>query len=176
VTLPNDLPNVNSNSDLLLTASGKFSGMLTANADLDYSESTHGVNEADLGLRLQPEPKKLLNIQYIRDVPNAIEQISTSGQWPVLSRWYGVGRIDYSLTTHDVTQGLIGIEYKADCWVLRLGVQHTQTATDVSSTSSFIQLELNGLGSLGQNAVESMRLNVPGYQAVNQAPRPINQY
>jgi LPS-assembly protein len=176
VTLPNDLPNANSNSDLLLTASGKFSGVLTANADLDYSESTHGLTEADVGMRLQPEPKKLLNVQYIRDVPNAIQQISTSGQWPILSRWYAVGRVDYSLLTHDVTQGLVGIEYKADCWVLRFGAQHSQTATDVSSTSSFIQLELNGLGSLGQNAVESMRLNVPGYQAVNQAPRPINQY
>jgi len=26
---------------------------------------------------------------------------------------------------------------------------------------------------LGQNAVEAIRLNVPGYQAVNQAPKPV---
>lgn len=175
VTLPTDLPGTNSNSDLLFSAAGKFSKILTATADIDYSETTHGLTEADVGMRLQPEAKKLLNIQYIRDVPNAVEQISTSGQWPILQRWYAVGRVDYSLTTHDVTQGLIGVEYKADCWVLRFGAQHTQTATDVSSTSTFVQLELNGLGSLGQNAVESMRLNVPGYQAVNQAPRPVNQ-
>ncbi len=173
VTLPTDVPGSNSNSDLLFSAAGKFARMLTANADLDYSETTHGLNQVDVGMRFEPEPKKLLNVQYIRDVQTSLQQISTSGQWPILQRWYAVGRVDYSLPTHNVQQGLVGVEYKADCWVLRFGGQHTQTATEVSSTSTFIQLELNGLGSLGQNAVEAIRLNVPGYQAVNQAPKPV---
>jgi len=110
-------------------------------------------------------------LQYLRDIPDAIQQISVSGQWPILQRWYAVGRADYSITNHDVTQALLGVEYKADCWVIRFGGQHTQTATNVSSTSEFFQLELNGLAPLGSNALEAIRLNVPGYQAVNQAPK-----
>jgi LPS-assembly protein len=157
-----------------LSAVGKFSNALNASADFDYSESTHGMSQSDLVVRWQPGPKKLLNVQYLRDIPNAVQQYSLSGQWPILQRWYAVGRVDYSVPDHNVTQGLLGVEYKANCWVFRFGGQHTQTATYVSSTSIFFQLELNGLAPLGSNALEAMRLMVPGYQPVNQAPRPIN--
>jgi LPS-assembly protein len=172
VTLPGDPPSATSSSDLLFSSMGRFSKMLSGSADLDYSESAHGLNQANIVVRWQPGPKKLLNLEYLRDVPNAIQQYGTSGQWPILQRWYAVGRVDYSLLDHKIVQGLIGIEYKADCWVFRFGGQHTQTATDISSTSSFFQLELNGLTQLGSNALEAMRLNVPGYQAINQAAKP----
>ncbi len=174
VTLPTDLPGSNSNSDLLVSAAGKYAHVLTTSVDLDYSESSHGLSQADIGVRYQPGAKKLINFQYIRDIPNGVQQYIASGQWPIFQRWYGVGQFDYSIPTHSVVQGLVGVEYKADCWVLRFGGQHTQTATAVTNTSTFIQLEFNGLGSLGQNAVEEMRLNVPGYQAINQAPKPVN--
>lgn len=174
VTLPTDLPGANSNSDLLFSAAGRFARVLTTSVDLDYSESSHGLSQADIGMRWQPGPKKLVNVQYLRDIPNGIQQYIASGQWPIFQRWYAVGQVDYSIPTHNVVQGLVGVEYKADCWVLRFGGQHTQTATNVTSTSTFIQLELNGLGSLGNNAVEAIRLNVPGYQAVNQAPKTVN--
>jgi LPS-assembly protein len=174
VTLPGDPPSATSSSDLLFSAMGRFSALLSGSADLDYSESAHGLNQADVVMRWQPGPKKLFNVQYLRDVPNGIQQFDTSGQWPILQRWYAVGRVDYSIPDHKIVQGLVAIEYKADCWVFRFGGQHTQTATDVSSTSTFFQLELNGLGQLGSNALDSIRLNVPGYQPLNQAPKPIN--
>ncbi len=173
VTLPGDGPNANSNSDLLFSAVGKFSAQLSASLDIDYSESNHGLNQTNLIMRWQPASKKLLNLQYIRDLPNQIQQFDTSGQWPILDRWYAVGRVDYSIPEHKIVQGLLGVEYKADCWVFRFGGQHIQTATNISSTSTFFQLELNGFAQLGSNALEAMRLNVPGYQPVNQATRPI---
>jgi len=164
--------NVNSNSDLLFSAAGKFGSQLSAALDVDYSESNHGLNQTNFILRWQPASKKLLNLQYIRDLPNQIQQFDTSGQWPILDRWYAVGRVDYSIPDHKIVQGLVGVEYKADCWVFRFGGQHIQTATNISSTSTFFQLELNGFAQLGSNALEAMRLNVPGYQPVNQAARP----
>jgi LPS-assembly protein len=172
VTLPGDAPNVNSNSDLLFSAAGKFGAQLSAALDIDYSESNHGLNQTNFIVRWQPASKKLLNLQYIRDLPNQIQQFDTSGQWPILDRWYAVGRVDYSIPDHKIVQGLVGVEYKADCWVFRFGGQHIQTATNISSTSTFFQLELNGFAQLGSNALEAMRLNVPGYQPVNQAARP----
>lgn len=175
VTLPGDLPTANSNSDWLFSAAGKFTPQLSGSADFDYSETNHGLNQANFVMRWQPAPKKLLNLQYIRDLPNQIQQFDTSGQWPILDRWYAVGRVDYSIPDHKIVQGLLGFEYKADCWVFRFGGQHTQTATNISSTSTFFQLELNGLAQLGSNALEAMRLNVPGYQPVNQAVRPSNR-
>ena len=167
---------INSNSDLLFSAAGKFSAQLSASLDLDYSESNHGLNQTNAIIRWQPASKKLLNLQYIRDLPNQIQQFDTSGQWPILDRWYAVGRVDYSIPDHKIVQGLLGLEYKADCWVFRFGGQHIQTATNISSTSTIFQLELNGFAQLGSNALEEMRLYVPGYQPVNQAARPGQPY
>lgn len=83
-------------------------------------------------------------------------------QWPFSKRWYGVGRVDYSLrngpsstvagTTDSprVTQAIAGLEYKGDCcWVGRMVYQrYAVSATDANS-ALFFQLELTGLGSLG---------------------------
>lgn len=172
VTLPGELSSATSSSDSLFSSMARFSTLLSGSADIDYSESAHGLTQSNIALRWQPAPKKLLNLQYLRDVPNSIQQYDASGQWPILQRWYAVGRVDYSIPDHKVVQALLGVEYKADCWVFRFGGQHTQTATAVSSTSTFFELELNGLAQLGTNALEAIRLNVPGYQAINQAPKP----
>jgi LPS-assembly protein len=64
-------------------------------------------------------------------------------------RWYGVGRVSYSLRDRKMLESLIGLEYKADCWVFRMGAQRFVTAAQKTSTPIFFQLELNGLSQAG---------------------------
>jgi LPS-assembly protein len=83
-------------------------------------------------------------------------------------RWYGVGRLSYSLRDRKVLESLIGAEYKADCWVFRTGAQRFVTAAQTTSTSVFFQLELNGLSRLGfGNPLESFYKSIPGYSRIN---------
>jgi LPS-assembly protein len=63
---------------------------------------------------------------------------------------------------------LLGMEYKADCWVFRAVGQRIPTATAKATTGIFFQLELNGLARLGSNPLDALRTSVPGYQLVNQ--------
>ena len=65
-------------------------------------------------------------------------------------------------------EGLVGLEYKDDCWVFRVVAQRTPTATNVATTSLFFQLELTGLSSLGSNPLTALRNSVPGYTRVNE--------
>lgn len=163
-----------SRSDLLLSASGRLTNALFAETNMQYSQTLHRLNRANYAVRYQPAPMKVLNLQYRLDLPNDLEKfVDVSAQWPFAQRWYGVGRIDYSLKTRRVAEGLLGVEYKADCWVARIVGQRIPTGTQQATTALFFQLELNGLSKLGSNPLEALRASVPGYQIVNPA-NPVN--
>ena len=59
-------------------------------------------------------------------------------------------------------QGLMGIEYNQGCWALRLVSTRFAVSSIQTNSAFFIQLELGGLG-LGQNPLQSLLLNIPGY-------------
>ena len=119
----------------------------------------------------------MLNLEYRLDRTPAdvalnnnevLKQVDLSAQWPIAKRWYGVGRINYSLQDRKVAEGLLGVEYKADCWVFRVVAQRTPTSTQQANSALFFQLELNGLSKLGSNPMQALRSSIPGYQNVNQ--------
>lgn len=161
-----------SRSDLLLSAYGRITNALSVDGNLQYSQTLHAVNRANYGVRWQPGPKKVLNLQYRHARANNLKQVDVSGQWPLADRWYGVARVNYSLPDQKVAEGLVGLEYKADCWVFRVVAQRTPTATSQQNAAIFFQLELNGLTRLGSDPLEALRQNIPGYQMVNQPSNP----
>ncbi|NEX61402.1 LPS-assembly protein LptD [Noviherbaspirillum galbum] len=161
-----------SRSDLLLSANGQLTDTLSVEGNIQYSQTAHQMSRANYGTRWSPAPRSVLNLQYRRDVLNNLEQVDMSAQWPIARRWYGVGRVNYSLPDRKVAEGLAGFEYKADCWVFRVVAQRTPTATEKATTSLYFQLELNGLTRLGSNPLEALRTSIPGYQLVNQPTTP----
>jgi LPS-assembly protein len=165
-----------SQSDLLVSGSGKLSSTFTADTNLQYSQSLKVVNRANYGVTWQPAPKRVLNLQYRRDLPNSLEQFDVSGQWPIANRWYGVGRLNYSLPNSQVVEGLIGMEYKADCWIFRIVGQRIPTGTNKAASTIFFQLELSGLTRLGSNPLAALRTSIPGYQPVNQSYQSYQSY
>jgi LPS-assembly protein len=64
-------------------------------------------------------------------------------------------------------EAVAGIEYNGDCWVLRVVGQRLTTTTQQTSTSVFVQLELNGLARVGTSPLELLRRSVPGYLPTN---------
>jgi LPS-assembly protein len=154
-------------SDILLAANGRLTAALAVEGNVQYSQSLGNVSRANYGARWQPGPMRVLNLQYRRDRVNALEQIDTSAQWPFAARWYGVARVNYSLPDKRIAESLFGVEYRDDCWVLRVVAQRTPTAERQATASIFLQLELTGLTRLGSNPLEVLRTNIPGYQLVN---------
>ncbi|HTN66375.1 MAG TPA: LPS-assembly protein LptD [Burkholderiaceae bacterium] len=172
VLLPGEV--TSSRSDLLLSATGRLSPTLSVDGNLQYSQTLRQSTRSNYAMRWEPAPKKVLNLQYRynRQDPinplSELKQVDVSGQWPIAQRWYGVGRINYSLPDKRVAEGLVGLEYKADCWIFRVVAQRIPTAIQTATSAFFIQLELNGLSKIGSNPLEAIRTNVPGYQMINQ--------
>jgi LPS-assembly protein len=161
--------NAENKSDLLAAMSGQVTPTLLLDAGIQYSQSQRKTNASSLGVRWLPGPQQVFNLHYKLDVPTAVDLLNVSTQWPITRRFYGVGRVNYSLEEKKVSESLFGVEYKADCWVFRVVAQRTPTATNVATSSLFFQLELNGLSSLGSNPYRALRNNIPGYNRLSES-------
>ncbi len=154
-------------SDLLFALSGRITPTFGIDTAVQYSESTHKVYSANFSMQWQPERNHVLNAEYryLRD--NELDQINLSAQWPLEDRWYGVGRVSYSLPEKRVVEGLLGMEYNAGCWIFRVAARRLATSTEEANTALFFQLQLNGLSKLGSNPLQVFRSSIPGYQMID---------
>jgi LPS-assembly protein len=168
--------NLGSKSDLLLALGGQITREFSTDNTVQYSETLRQMVRSTFGIRWQPAPKRVLNLQYRLDRTyvnpytgqlDPLKQVDISGQWPITQRIYAVGRMNYSIPDRTVAEGLAGFEYKADCWVFRVVAQRIPTSSTKASTGFFIQLELNGFSKIGSNPMDAIKSSVPGYQNVN---------
>ncbi len=171
VTLPGIAPITSSSSDMLADIGGQINEQWRAETAISYNTSSGQTDDESFIINYQPARGKVINISY-RSLSGQLNQIDISSQWPISSRWYALMRYDYSILDKTLVQGLAGVEYNAGCWAIRTVLQTIATAANTSSTSFFIQLELNGLGNLGSNPLEALKLNIPGYVNSNEITPP----
>ncbi len=173
VTLsPTDAPRTYSASNWLAALSGRVSQHWTIEGASEYDQRDHRTERLTLAARYRPEGLKALNLSYrylSGDITTTgpIKQVDLSAQWPLFGRWYGVGRFNYSLADSRIIEGIGGLEYGADCWTSRVIMQRFALTAGTSSSSVFLQLELNGFSRLGSNPLEALKRNIPGYQRIN---------
>jgi len=158
-------------SNFLAALSGRVSQHWTLEGASEYDQRDHRTERLTLAARYRPEGLKTLNLSYrylSGDITTTgpIKQIDLSGQWPLVGRWYGVGRFNYSLADSRIVEGIGGLEYGADCWTTRIIMQRFALTAGTSSSSVFLQLELNGFSRLGSNPLEALKRNIPGYQRI----------
>ena len=149
-------------TDLLLGAGGTLTEAWRFDALLQYGTIDDQFERSNVALQYRPEPGKVLNTAY-RFTREQQEQVDFSTQWPLTSKWSGLARWNYSIEFDKVLEGLVGLEYNAGCWTTRLVAHHFVTSVDEYSTSFFLQLELNGVSSLGLNPLDTLRSNISGY-------------
>ena len=168
VQLASNTPVVDAHSDILLAATGRISETWTFDSAVQYNPSQSRIVSESYTAQWIPGAKKVLNLGY-RYLRDSFKNIELSSQWPIFQRWYGVGRISYSVQDKKILESLVGLEYNADCWVFRTGAQRFVTTSTKASTQIFFQLELNGLSHLGVGSpLEAMKSSIPGYQRLNE--------
>jgi len=172
VTLPDVPVRTSTSSDLLAVLSGTIAPRLTADAGLQYNTDSSQTQKFNVGTRYTPQPGSVLNLSY-RETINTLRQTDISTQWPVWKGWTGLARWNYSLREDRTLEGLLGAEYNADCWSLRVVAHSFATTSQQSSKTFFVQLELNGVSRIGSNPMETLRRNIGGYARLDpRASRP----
>lgn len=165
-------PRTSDTSPILASIAGRVAPNWAIETTTQYGWSERELERFNAGVRYSPAPASVANISYRYTNANqttigAISAIDFSAQWPLGRGWYGLGRVNYDLNGGGAVEHLAGIEYNADCWILRAVLHKFKTATDQETNVFFIQLELNGFSRLGSNPFDTLRRNIPGYTATN---------
>ncbi|HKR47743.1 MAG TPA: LPS-assembly protein LptD [Paraburkholderia sp.] len=169
-------------SDLIAGAALKIGAGFASETAFQYNADSNQLTKASVGFGYSPGTSRVLNVAYRYTRANTtldfqpINQVLISAQWPFSHRVYAVGRFNYDLNGHRIVDGLVGMQYDADCWVLGVGLQRyanglNTSGTPNSSTRFLAQLTLKGLSNVDNGLVAAFRTAVPGYtQLPGQAP------
>ncbi len=175
VTLPTESARTADFSNIVAAVNGLVMPKTYADAAWEYNQQ-RGTNERfSIGMRYQPELGKVLSAsyRYTRDPLTEISQVDqfdVAGQWPLGSKWYAVGRYNYSMRDKQLLEAIGGLEYNAGCWATRWVVQRLEAVSGTPNTTFFFQLELNDFSSIGSNPIQLLRRSIPGYGKTNELP------
>ncbi len=155
-------------SDLLLGARGQITPEWSLDSTVQLDTRNNQAVRSVFTARYNPAPRQLINVshRYTRATAEngTTRLLDVSGQWQINANWYGVGRINYSLPERRISEAVAGVEYDQGCWRIRTFVSRYAVATQKATTSLFFQLELVGLGSIGNDPLALLKRSVPGYR------------
>ena len=173
-------------SDVLLGASLNVLERWALDSTVQYNAATEKSMRSTIGARYSPGPYRVFNAAY-RFQRDVSELIDVSWQWPLNNpfggtdpnpgagrglgegRYYGVGRLNYSLNEQRLVDTILGVEYDAGCWLGRVVLQRIQTSTSTATQSLMFQLEFVGFTRLGVSPLSTLKQNISRYQNLRES-------
>ena len=178
-------------SDLYLLGAAGLGHGISVDGALQYSTDIQRPVRTIASARWSPGEFRTLGATY-RLTRGSTEQLELAWQWPVWKSspaaaaaaagtghrssntcggtWYTVGRVNYSLRDSRITDSILGLEYDAGCWILRVVAERLSTGRSEATTHLLLQLELVGLSRLGSNPLKVLKDNIPGYRLLREEP------
>jgi LPS-assembly protein len=164
-------------SDILLGSRVNFGNQWVLDASAQYNIQTDAAVRSVVGGRYHPGNFQTINLSYLLQ-RNASEQVDLSWQWPLdrlwgwadrktdsdAGRYYGLGRLSYSLRDSKLVDSLLGLEYDAGCWISRVVLTQTVLTPQTSNTKLMLQLEFVGFTRLGIDPFKSLTDGIARYQ------------
>lgn len=173
VTLPGEEARTGRRADVLALFSGALTRTTSLRSAWQYNPRDNWTERFNAGVRYQPDFAKALNLSYryargkLADESDRVQDVDVSGQWPLGAGWYGVARVTRSIVSDRITESIAGLEYDGGCWVFRTAVHRFATDPEKVTQALFLQLELNGLTSVGSSPINLLKRRVAGYGKIN---------
>jgi len=143
-------------------------GHWTAYANVAWDTYEDSLNQRTLRVSYQPGPRQAVNLAYrMRSAlyGEPLELTELTAVWPVNPRWLVLSGWQYSLETNTTLERFAGVAYSACCWTARAVVrEYVRDGDEDSNFGIMFQLELTGLGALGQSLDQFLSEVVSGYR------------
>ena len=151
-------------SALVTELDARFSNSLRGRAGLQWDPDNGDVTQALAQLNYRDSDRRMLTLGY-RLREGIARQVDLAGLWPLSDHFSLIARWNHSLLEDQLLEGLLGFEYGRCCWRVRLLARRfSDSDIDQHNTSIMLQLELNGLGKIGDNIDGVLRRGIYGYQ------------
>lgn len=155
-------------SPLVANAMWRVSRKWSASSEGQWSPATGDFVRGSLRASWQDEEFRTFNAAYRYDDPS-IDQSELSGLLPVSANWSLVGRGVFDFTGDRWLEALGGVEFESCCWRARVIARRTLdivsgSATLVPDQAVVFEVELKGLGSLGDKISTELSRDIPGYE------------
>jgi LPS-assembly protein len=163
VVLPDEPPRTRDTSDFIAQLSLSAYKNWNLEAGIQWNPEDTRSERSQFRLQYRPDGDHVMNLAY-RSQRDRLEQAEFSSAWPIGKRWNTFGRVVYSLRDHETLEKFAGFEFKACCYRLRLVARRfISSRTGERDTGVYLQLELNGLASVGTPADAFLERTIQGY-------------
>ncbi|HUK00816.1 MAG TPA: LPS assembly protein LptD [Steroidobacteraceae bacterium] len=165
-TVPVDRSSSDAVAELQLTAYKHWN----VNLGLQWDPEANRSDRTFVQLQYKPAQDSVVNLAY-RYQRGQLEQGEVSGAWPVTRSLDVLARMVYAFDTHEGLDRFLGFQYHSCCWSLRLlGRRYLRTSTGRQDTGVLLQLELNGLASVGSAPDSFLGTAIRGYSRSTPTP------
>lgn len=159
VTVPGGAPLNDDHSDIVGALDYRFTRHWTSGLALQYDPAEGETNRASARVRYRDATGRLFGLAY-RFRRDLLEQADFSFGYPISDAWSALGRYTYSIEDETDFEALLGAQYRSCCWAITAAARRyirpsIPGVADLSHTNAFyVQLELTGLGQVGDNFVK----------------------
>ena len=183
ITVRQDARDQRNNSDIVLEGDITLNRYLKFKSDLLWDTEYELLTKRDFRLEYRRDNRKILNLSYrvqgnkITDPDRLIKEIDASVLWPITRQWSIIGRRFHSIPDDRAIERLWGVEFNNCCWTFRIVRRALFVESDNPDPldpeslgeqrwSTWAQLELKGLTSLGRGIDNLMEESILGYTPV----------
>jgi LPS-assembly protein len=165
VLLPGETQDDTESSDIIAELDLRAYGNWNIGMGVQWDPGDTRSEKGDVYLQYRLARDRVANVGY-RFRRGSIEQVESSVAWPLTESLSAYGRFVYSLEDEQELEQFVGFEYRSCCWRLRfVANRYVSDRTGDIDTSVLLQLELNGLSSVGDKADAFLERSIRGYSA-----------
>ena len=162
VTLPGASPQTQARSDYVGEFTTSLSNQVTTRLVADYNPYTHDFDQGYVSFQYRPGPYQVFNVGYLYR-RGELNQSDFSFAWPITGHWSFVGRWNYSIQDHQTLENMLGLQYDSCCWRFRVVQRRFVTLNGQGNSALYFELQLKGLGSLGNRLSDFLHDDIQGY-------------
>ena len=169
VTLPGTLPTETDASDYVAEVGIGIRDAWALDLGYQWNSETSTTARTETRFEYRPKEDRLFGIGY-RYQREALEQGDLSVVWPLAERWRVIGRYSYSFLDKERLEDVVGFEYEACCWRLRLvNRNYVSRRTGETDNSLSLAFELKGLSQAEAAPDELLDRGILGYRNIARA-------
>ena len=151
-------------SDVVAEAGLQLTNHWSASTTLQWNEQQGNPEQKALRLQYQKDQDHIFNAAY-RARRDLLEQADLSAVWPLTNHWRAVGYWEYSLRDAQTLEALAGVRYESCCWAATVMARsYVNLPGEQPQNDVLLQLELKGLGNIGDHPESLLTRGILGYQ------------